>query len=314
VKPPLADSVLDLIGKTPILHLGCLAEPGAGGVYAKLEFLNPGGSIKDRAALGMILAAEREGKLRPGGTIIEPTAGNTGIGLALVGAVRGYRTVLVVPDGFSREKTMLMLALGGDVVSTPHEDGMKGAIDRAYELSETMEGAFVPQQFANPANPEIHYETTGREIYEQMEGRVDAVAIGGGTCGTFTGVARYLRERIDRVRCILVEPQGSVFGGGEPGSHDVEGIGNSFIPDALDRSLVDEVMMIDDEEAFAMCGRVAREAGLLAGGSSGANLAASLHLARRLGEGARVVTVIPDTGERYLSKDPYGRPEARRDA
>lgn len=307
----VAESVLDLIGGTPLLHLGCLGAAGAGEVFAKLEFLTPGGSVKDRVALGMIRAAERDGRLLPGGTIVEPTSGNTGIGLALVAAVLGYRAILVIPEGLSTEKTSLMRALGGEVVTTSEEGGMSEAIERAQELATGIEGAIVPQQFANPTNAEVHYETTGREIHEQMGGRVDAVAIGGGTCGTFTGVSRYLRERVPQVRCVLVEPQGSIFGGGPAGPHEVEGIGSTFIPEVLDRSLVDEVLTIGDEEAFAMCGRVAREAGLLAGGSGGANLVAARRIARRLGEGARVVTVIPDSGERYLSQDPYERPEAR---
>src|SRR5258706_1682374 len=301
----VVDSAVDLIGGTPMVRLsrfGARAGADSGDVFAKGEFLSPGGSVKDRLGLGMILAAEREGKLAPGGTIIEPTAGNTGIGLALVGVARGYRVILCVPEKYSIEKQKAMAALGGTVVRTPTEAGMKGAIEKAHALAREIPNAYVPQQFANPANPRIHYETTAPEIFEQMEGKVDAIAIGGGTTGTFVGVARYLRERLPAVLCALVEPQGSVFGGGQPGPHKVEGIGNSFWPEVMDRSLMDEVITVTDDEAFAAVKELARTEGLLVGGSSGANAAAARHVARRLGKGKRVVTLLPDTAERYMSQ------------
>ena len=300
---PLAvvDSAIDLIGRTPMIRLLRFAPDGAE-ILAKCEFLNPGGSVKDRLGLGLILDAERQGKLQPGGTIIEPTAGNTGIGLALVGTRRGYRVILCVPEKYSREKQKAMAALGGTVVTTPTEAGMKGAIAKAFELAGEIPGAFVPQQFANPANPRTHYESTGPEIWEQTEGRLDAIAIGGGTTGTFCGVARYLRERLPNLHCTLVEPQGSVFGGGAPGPHRMEGIGSAFWPEVMDRSLLDDVITISDEEAFAAVKEIARTEGLLVGGSSGANATAARRVARRLGPGKRVVTVLPDAAERYISQ------------
>lgn len=304
------ESILDLIGQTPVLHLRKVSPEGAAGIYAKLELHNPGGSIKDRPALQMILDAEAAGLLRPGATIIEPTAGNTGIGLALVGAARGYAVIVVLPEGFSREKFMLMESLGARVVQTPAAARMPGAINEARRLAAEIPGSFVPQQFENISNPDVHYHTTGNEIWEQMEGRIDALAIGAGTGGTFTGVVRYVKERNPDALAILVEPEGSIFSGGEPGTHRVEGIGNSFWPEVLDRSLVDEVMMIPDEESYAMVRRLARQEGLLAGGSSGANVAAALAVARRLPPEARVVTIIPDGMERYLSRGPEGDVQA----
>jgi cysteine synthase A len=304
------ESILDLIGQTPVLHLRSLDQPGAGEVYAKLEFHNPGGSIKDRPALAMIRAAEAAGELIQGATIIEPTAGNTGIGLALVGVALGYRVILVVPAGFSAEKVLLMEALGAEVVLTPSEKRMTGAIDKAHELAAAMGDAFVPQQFENRANPEGHYRGTGAEIWRQMAGRIDAVVIGAGTGGTFTGVARYVKERNPSAKAVLVEPQGSVFAGGSPGSHRVEGIGNSFWPGALDRALVDDVMTITDAESFDMVRYLARREGLLVGGSSGANVEAARRVAGQVAASGRVITVIPDAMERYLSRGPAGDSEA----
>jgi cysteine synthase A len=304
------ESILDLIGRTPVLHLGKSSPQGSAGIYAKLELHNPGGSIKDRPALQMVLDAEAAGVLRPGATIIEPTAGNTGIGLALVGVARGYRVILVVPEGFSREKSMIMRSLGARVVHTPAATRMAGAIKEAKRLAAEIRGAFVPQQFENMSNPEGHYRTTGRELWEQMEGRIDALAIGAGSGGTFTGVARYVKERNSDAVAILVEPEGSIFSGGEPGCHRVEGIGSSFWPEVLDRSLVDEIMMISDEESYAMVRRLARQEGLLVGGSSGANVAAAMAVAQRLPAAARVITIIPDGMERYLSRGPEGDAQA----
>lgn len=281
---------------------------GAADIFVKLEFLNPGLSVKDRIGIGMIRRAEAAGELQPGGTIIEPTAGNTGVGLALAGVQLGYRVILCVPENFSIEKREVMKALGGEVVLTPKDGGMKAAIAKAQELAATIEGSYVPQQFANPYNTEAHYETTGAEIWEQMEGRVDAWLAGAGTGGTFTGVAKYLRERDPDVYCVVVEPQGSILKGGEAGPHEVEGIGAStFIPAVLDMSLANEVISIDDDPAFDMVARLAAEEGILGASSAGANVTAALQVARRLGPGKRVVTIIPDPAERYMSKGIYSR-------
>ncbi|HET7294577.1 MAG TPA: cysteine synthase family protein [Vicinamibacteria bacterium] len=297
----VADSVLDIVGATPLLRLRRYVPDGGASLHAKLEFLNPGGSVKDRAALGMILAAERSGRLAPGATIVEPTAGNTGIGLALIGISRGYRVVLVVPEKFVGPKTHVMSALGAEVVLTPTEKGMPFAIEKARELAKTLPDAYVPQQFENEANPEFHYATTAAEIHAQL-GRVpDAVVLGAGTGGTFTGVARYFKER-GSVRAVLVEPQGSVWGGGPAGPHKVEGIGNSFWPGTLHRDLVDEIRTIDDQSSFAAVRELARSEGLLVGGSSGSVAHVSRELARELGPGRVVVTLFPDGFERYLGK------------
>ncbi len=299
----ITENIIELVGNTPLLHLSRFARPPLGQVYAKLEYLNPGGSVKDRAALGMILDAERRGLLVPGATIIEPTAGNTGVGLALIGVARGYRVVLCVPEGYSREKMKVMEALGGEIEYISKAAGMKGAIERAYELAATIKDAYVPQQFANPSNPDFHEETTGREIIEQMDGRIDAIAMGAGTAGTFTGVARAVKKANPQALCVLVEPEGSIFGGGAPGCHKVEGIGQSqFVPPNLDPSVADEIMMITDEEAYAVVRRLAETEGVLSGGSSGCAAAAARRLAERLGEGKRIVTLFPDGAERYMSQ------------
>jgi cysteine synthase A len=305
----VAESIQDLIGMTPMLRLGALEPAGGAEIWAKLEVFNPGGSIKDRAALGMIEAAEAAGRLRRGATIVEPTAGNTGIGLAMIGVQRGYRVILCVPDIFEGEKVQLMRALGGEVVLTPGDQRMDGAIRKAREIAARIPGSFVPQQFENPANPDIHYRTTGAEIYEQMDGRVDAAVLGAGTGGTFTGVCRYLRERLPGVRCFLVEPQGSVLGGGPAGPHKVEGIGSSFIPAVIDLELADRVLTVPDEAAFEMVRRLATTVGVLAGGSGGAAVVAACQVAADLGAGSRIVTLIPDSAERYLSKVGFPAPE-----
>ena len=298
----VSDDITQLVGETPMLQFKRLVPAGAGDVFAKLEYLNPGGSVKDRAAIGLIRRAEREGTLRAGGTIVEATAGNTGIGLALIGVNRGYKVRLFIPEKFSEEKTVIMRALGAEVTRTPEAEGMQGAIQRARYVAASDPSAFVTAQFENPANPEYHYETTAREIFEQMEAKVDAIAIGAGTAGTFTGVARYLKERLPKVHCVAVETQGSVLGGGQPGQHKVEGIGNSFIPKNFDSSLCDEVIMVNDEEAFAMVKELAAREGVLGGSSAGCNVVAAVQIAKRLGTGKRVVTMIPDSAERYLSK------------
>ncbi len=299
----VVENIVELVGHTPLLHLARYCQPPLADVYAKLEYLNPGGSVKDRAALGMIVDAEKRGTLRPGATIIEPTAGNTGIGLALVGAARGYRVILCVPEGFSREKMKVMEALGGEIRYVTKEEGMKGAIALAKKLEEEIPDSFVPQQFENPSNPCFHEQTTAREIIEQMDGRIDAIVIGAGTAGTFTGVARAVKKINPAALCVLVEPEGSIFGGGSPGSHKVEGIGQSqFVPPNYDASMVDEVMMVTDKEAFAAVRRLAETEGALIGGSGGAAAAAARRIAERLGTGKRVVTVFPDGAERYMSQ------------
>jgi len=298
----IAENIIELVGSTPMLHLARLTRSGAAEVYAKLEYMNPGGSVKDRAAIGMIRRAEQQGLLRSGSTIIEATAGNTGIGLALIGVNKGYRVVLFVPERFSKEKVQVMEALGAEVHRTPDAEGIKGAIVRAKELAAKIPDSFTALQFENPANPDFHYETTAPEIFEQMQGRVDAIAIGVGTGGTFSGVARYLKERLPNVLTVAVETQGSVLAGGPPGEHKVEGIGVSFIPKTFDSRVADEILMVRDDDAFAMVKELARKCGVLAGSSGGAAVFAAVQVAKRLGPGKRVVTVVADAAERYLSK------------
>ena len=305
--PAPVRSVLDLVGNTPMIELRRFAaDPPRAAIFAKLEWFTPGGSVKDRTALGMILWAEEQGLLRKGGTLVEPTAGNTGIGLALAGAQLGYQVVLVVPERYAIEKVKLMEALGGRVERTPADLGIQGAIARAKQIAAETPGCFVPQQFENPGNPRIHELTTAPEIWEQMDGRIDAAVIGVGSGGTFTGVARYLKARLPKVLCVAVETNGSVLQGGPAGPHEVEGIGTSFLPPVLDQALMDEVIMVHDDDCFATAKQLAREEGLLAGGSSGGNCNAALQVARRLGPGKRVVTLFPDTAERYLSKGRLG--------
>ena len=298
----VADDITKLVGETPMLQLKRMVPSGSADLFAKLEYLNPGGSVKDRAAIGIIRRAEQEGKLVAGGTIVEATAGNTGIGLALIGVNRGYKVKLFIPENFSQEKVTIMRALGADVERTPDAEGMQGAIRRAKELVARDPRAFMAGQFENPANPDYHYETTAREIFEQMESRIDALVLGCGTCGTFTGVARYLKERLPRVLAVAVETQGSILCGGEVGPHKVEGIGVSFIPKTFDRSVCDEIIMVSDDDAFDTVKSLAAQEGVLAGSSGGAAVFASLKIAKRLGPGKRVVTIVPDSAERYLSK------------
>jgi cysteine synthase A len=298
----VADDITQLVGETPMLQLKRMVPPGSAEVFAKLEYLNPGGSVKDRAAIGIIRRAEQDGKLAPGGTIVEATAGNTGIGLALIGVNRGYKVRLFVPENFSQEKVIIMRALGAEVTRTPDAEGMQGAISRAKDLVAGDPTAFMAGQFENPANPDYHYETTAHEIFEQMDGKVDAVVLGCGTSGTFSGIARYLKEKSPKVLAFAVETQGSVLGGGQPGPHKVEGIGASFIPKTFDRSVCDEVMMVTDDDAFDTVKALAAQEGVLAGSRGGAAVFASLQVAKRLGAGKRLVTIIPDSAERYLSK------------
>jgi cysteine synthase A len=297
----VADDITQLVGSTPLLKLRRIVPSGSADIFAKLEYLNPGGSIKDRAALGIIRKAEEQGFLKPGSTIVEATAGNTGIGLALIGVSRGYKVAFFVPQRMSEEKVTIMRALGAEVTRTPDSEGMAGAIRQAEEFTAEY-GGFMARQFENPANPDYHYQTTAAEIFQQMEGKIDAVVIGAGTSGTFTGVARYVKEKLPKVLAIAVETQGSVLGGGPPGKHKVEGIGSSFIPGNFDKSVCDEIIMVNDEEAFGTVKKLAALEGVLGGSSSGANVFAALKVAIRLGAGKRVVTVVPDSSERYLSK------------
>jgi cysteine synthase A len=292
-----SDSAIDLVGKTPMVRLSRYA-PGLD-LRAKLEFFNPAGSVKDRIAKSMVEDAERRGALKPGGAIVEPTSGNTGIGLAMIAAAKGYEAILVVPEGYAQGKVKVMKGLGATVVRTDEAKGMRGAIARAEEIVASRPGAFMPQQFRNPANPAAHYETTAPEIEEQCDGKIDALVLGVGSTGTFVGCARYLGERHPGLLRVAVEPQGSILQGGEPGKHEVEGVGLSFFPEILDRSLIDEAIMISDDEAFAACRELGRTEGLLVGGSSGAAAAAARSIARRLGPGKTVVTLFPDIAERY---------------
>ena len=293
-----------LIGNTPIVRLTQLWLPGDARLYAKLETYNPAGSVKDRVGKYMIDAAERNGQLRPGGTIIEATAGNTGLGIAFAALGRGYRVIFVVPTKFSQEKQTLMRALGAEILNTPREDGMLGAAAKAEELRASIPGAVMLGQFKNPANPLSHYETTGPEIYRDLGGKIDWFVAGAGSGGTYTGVVKYLKEQNPAIRGVLADPLGSTIGGGEHADYDIEGIGNDFIPDTMDITLVDRVIKVSDAEAFAEVKELAAKEGLIVGTSSGAAVAAAKKL---IASGARgtVVTLLPDRGERYFSKHLY---------
>ena len=289
------------IGHTPLIRLERVVEPGMAEVWVKLEGMNPGGSIKDRTALALVTDAERRGLLEPGGTIVEPTSGNTGIGLAFVAALRGYRLILTLPGQMSEERKDTLRAYGADLVLTDPERRMLAAIEEAERIRDET-GAFLPNQFSNPANPAIHYETTGPELWRQMEGRIDAFVYGTGTGGTISGVGRYLKEHDPRIQVIAVEPGRSAVLHGEPrGQHQFQGMGPGFIPGNLDRSVLDRVVKAWEEDAFPLARRLAREEGLFVGMSSGAMIWAALEIARELGPGYRVVTIAPDSGARYLS-------------
>ena len=301
----VVESILELIGSTPLLRLKELEETNGAEIWAKLESLNPSFSVKDRIALALIRGAEADGLLRPGGTVVEATAGNTGLALAMVGRRLGYEVILVVPELFSVEKQRLMRALGGEVILTPTAEGIPGAQRRAREIAEATPGAVHVDQFANPANPDAHAATTGPEIYRQMDGRLDALVAGCGSGGTFSGAARFLKEQLPDLLAIAVEPQGSVLGGGEEGDHEVEGIGMSVVFPTVAVDLIDEVITVPDPDSFHFVRRLAAECGVLAGSSSGAAVYAAVQVARRLGTGKRVVTIVPDSAERYLSKGIY---------
>ena len=297
-----AHNVLELIGATPMVRLSRVVEEDSAEVWGKLEATNPGGSVKDRIALAMIEAAEEEGLLAKGGTIIEPTSGNTGIGLAMVAAYKGYKLIVTMFDTASRERRLQMQAYGAEVVLTPAAEGMRGAIDKALELKREHPDYFLPQQFMNAANPEIHRRTTGREILEQLEGRIDAFVAGVGTGGSLTGIGEVLKETLSAVRVVAVEPAGSpVLSGGGAGFSYIEGIGAGFVPPVLNLEVIDEVRVIADDDAYEMARRLAREEGLLVGISAGANAYIAAQVAREMGASARVATILCDSGLRYLS-------------
>jgi cysteine synthase A len=300
----IADTVLDLIGGTPMVRLNRVVAPGSAEVLGKVESMNPAGSVKDRIALNMIEAAEREGRLKPGDTIVEPTSGNTGIGLAMVAAVKGYRLIVTMPEDMSLARRDLLARYGAEVVLTPAIEGMTGAVYAAQDLVTRNAGYFMPQQFENPANPDIHRRTTALEILDATDGKFDALVLGVGTGGTITGVGEVIREKIPAVLIVAVEPGRSpVLQGGRAGVHAIQGIGASFVPGILNREIYNEIMAVGDDEAIEMSRRLCREEGLLVGISAGANVFAALKIAKRLGQGKRVVTVLPDTGERYLTME-----------
>ncbi|MCR5209719.1 MAG: cysteine synthase family protein [Lachnospiraceae bacterium] len=295
------NSVQEMIGNTPILKLNHLGVKEGVNIYAKLELFNPAGSVKDRVGVYMIEAAEKNGTLKPGGTIIEGTAGNTGIGIAIAALNKGYRVIFVVPDKFSEEKKKIMAALGAEIVSTSREEGMLGAERKAEELLKEIPGSVAMRQFHNPANPQAHYETTGPEIYRQMDGKIDYVVAGAGSGGTFSGILKYLKEQDKNIVGVLADPIGSIIGGGEHADYNIEGIGNDFIADTMDITLMDKAIKVNDDEAFSTSRLLAAKEGIIAGSSSGAALAAALKLAKEIDHG-NIVVVLPDRGDRYLSK------------
>ncbi|GEB35364.1 MULTISPECIES: cysteine synthase A [Brevibacillus] len=304
----VANSITDLIGFTPLVKLNRVVTEDIADVYLKLEFFNPGSSVKDRIALAMIEAAEADGSLKPGDTIIEPTSGNTGIGLAMVAAAKGYRAILVMPETMSIERRNLLRAYGAELVLTPGAEGMGGAIRKAEELAKEDSTYFIPQQFKNKANPAVHRDTTARELLEQAKeiGGVDAFISGIGTGGTITGVGQVLREHYPDVRIVAVEPAASpVLSGGKPGPHKIQGIGAGFVPEILDTQIYDEIIKVENEEAFETARQVARKEGILGGISSGAAIHAALQVAAKLGKGKKVIAIIPSNGERYLSTPLY---------
>ena len=298
------NSMQDMIGNTPLVKLNNLGFPESVNVFAKLELYNPSGSVKDRIGKYMIADAEKKGLLKPGGTIIEGTAGNTGLGIAFAALNKGYRVIFVVPTKFSEEKQTLMRALGAEIINTPREDGMLGASAKAKELEESISGAVSLKQFENPANPLAHYETTGPEIYSALDGKIDYLVSGAGSGGTYSGIMRYLKEKNPKINGILADPVGSTMGGGEHGDYNIEGIGNDFIADTMDMSLVDKVIKITDDDAFGGSRELAKKEGIFAGSSSGGALSAAKKLIKS-GATGNIVVILPDRGDRYFIKNLY---------
>ena len=296
------NDIRDLIGNTPILKLNNISTKKGVNIYAKIEGTSPGGSCKDRVGIYMVEKAEKEGKLKPGSTIIEATAGNTGIGIALAAINKGYKIIFIVPDKFSIEKQKIMKALGAEIINTPKEEGMEGAINLANSLLSEIPNSLSLNQFKNEANPLAHYETTGRELYDGLDGQIDYFVAGAGSGGTISGVLKFLKENISEVKGILADPVGSIIGGGQCGTYKIEGIGNNFIPETMDMSLVDDVIKVNDEEAFDAVKLLAKKEGLIVGSSSGAAFAAVLKLAEKIEKG-NIVTIFPDRGDRYFSTD-----------
>jgi len=302
----LHKDITELIGRTPLVRLNRLSPTGGATIYGKVEFFNPGGSVKDRICLNMINEAERLGMLKPGGTIVEPTSGNTGIGLALVAAVRGYKLILVMPESMSMERASLLSSYGAQLVLTPAWEGMKGSIRESESIIAQNPSYFMPDQFSNPANPAMHKRTTAVEILESLDGKIDAFVAAVGTGGTITGCGELFKERNPAVKVIAVEPAGSpVLSGGEPGPHKIQGIGAGFIPKVLNRAIIDRVMTVTDDEAYQTAKQLSKKEGLLVGISAGANVCAALKVAQELGPGKNVVTILCDTGERYISIEKY---------
>lgn len=301
----VANSIAELVGQTPIVKLNRIVDENSADVFVKLEYMNPGSSVKDRIALAMIEAAEESGDLKEGATIIEPTSGNTGIGLAMIAAAKGYKAVLVMPDTMSMERRNLLRAYGAELVLTPGAEGMNGAIRKAGELA-NEHGYFMPQQFQNPANPEIHRKTTGKEITEQIGEQLDAFISGIGTGGTISGAGEVLRKKYGNIKIYAVEPTDSpVLSGGKPGPHKIQGIGAGFVPEILNTEIYDEVIQVSNDEAFEYARRAAKEEGILGGISSGAAIFAALKIAKKLGKGKKVLAILPSNGERYLSTPLY---------
>lgn len=303
---PFLPQITEGIGKTPLVRLNRLSPEGGASIFGKVEFFNPGGSVKDRICLNMIDEAERQGYLKPGGTLVEATSGNTGIGLALVSAVRGYKLILVMPESMSMERASLLSSYGAQLILTPAWEGMKGSIKEAESIVAQNSDYFMPNQFSNPANPAIHRKTTAPEIWEALEGKIDAFVAAVGTGGTITGCGEVFKDQSPSIKIIAVEPAGSpVLSGGEPGPHKIQGIGAGFIPQVLNRSILDRVITVTDEDAYQTTKLLAKKEGLLVGISTGANVFAARQVAEELGPGKNVVTVLCDTGERYLSIEKY---------
>lgn len=304
--PAFLQKITEGIGNTPLVRLNRLSPEGGSTIFGKVEFHNPGGSVKDRICLNMIDEAEKNGQLKPGGTIVEPTSGNTGIGLALVSAVRGYKLILVMPESMSQERASLLSSYGAQLILTPAIEGMKGSIKEAESIIAKNPDYFMPNQFSNPANPAMHKKTTALELWEAMDGKIDAFVAAVGTGGTITGCGEVFKERNPSIKIIAVEPSGSpVLSGGAPGQHKIQGIGAGFIPKVLNRSVLDDIIRVTDDQAYQTTKLLAKKEGLMVGISSGANVFAAQHVAKELGPGKNVVTVLCDTGERYLSIEKY---------